>query len=207
MSAKVLAQSADWQSPSPHKSALSPQAWTHHVRAQPETMAFPSPPAGSPMSVSRQRFVRAPANWCPHPVHLIMSSFDPTTVRQAVSEFAPLRAERFRELSAAKDFISELRQKRASYRAIADLLTRHSLPISKTAVADFCHEVLGETSRHQKHRPQKRPPISPVSNAESSSPVAPPLAPLTTGNPGENQQPRVRGPRIAQIRMLKPLNQ
>jgi hypothetical protein len=136
-----------------------------------------------------------------------MSSFDPTTVRKAISEFAPLRPERFRELAAAKDFIIELRQKRASYRSIADLLTRHSLPISKTAVAEFCHEVLGEPAHCQKRRPRKRPPVSDSSNVESPSPVTPPSVPPATGNPGENQQPRVRGPRIAQIRMLKPQNQ
>jgi hypothetical protein len=136
-----------------------------------------------------------------------MTSFDPTTVRKAVSEFAPLRPKRFRELSAAKDFIIELRQKNASYRSIADLLTRHSLPISKTGVAEFCHEVLGEPARCQKHRPRKRPPIYDSSTSKSPSQVALTPVPPTTGNSGENQQPRVRGPRIAQIRMLKPQNQ
>jgi hypothetical protein len=136
-----------------------------------------------------------------------MTAFDPTTVRRAVSEFAPLRPERFRELAVAKDFIIELRQKRASYRSIADLLTRHSLPVSKTAVAEFCHEVLCEPARCQKHRQRKRPPISDSSASESPSQVALTPVPPTTGNPGENQQPRVRGPRIAQIRMLKPQNQ
>ena len=101
------------------------------------------------MSVSRPCDVRALASRRPHQVLMNMTSFDPTTVRKAVSEFAPLRPKRFRELSAAKDFIIELRQKNASYRSIADLLTRHSLPISKTAVAEFCHEVLGEPAHQQ----------------------------------------------------------
>ncbi len=138
---------------------------------------------------------------------MIMNSFDPTTVRKAVSEFAPLRPERFRELSAAKDFIIELRQKRASYRSIADLLTRHGMPISKTAVAQFCHEMLGEPARCQKHRPRKRPPVADSFASETLAPVPSPSVPSATENPGENQQPRVRGPRIAQIRMLKPQNQ
>jgi hypothetical protein len=133
-----------------------------------------------------------------------MSSFDPIIVRKAVTEFAPLRPERFRELSAAKDFISELRQKRASYRSVADLLTRHGLPISKTAVAAFCHVVLGEPTRVGKHRQRKRLPVSEPANGQSPTPVMPPPVPSVSGNDSDNPQPRVRGPRIAQIRMLKP---
>jgi hypothetical protein len=48
-----------------------------------------------------------------------MSSFDPATVRQAVAEFTPLRPQKFQDLIPAKDVIIELRQRRASYRAIA----------------------------------------------------------------------------------------
>jgi hypothetical protein len=135
-----------------------------------------------------------------------MSSFDPIIAHKAVTEFAPPRSERFRELSAAKDFITELRQKRASYRSIADLLTRHGLPIGKTAVAAFCHVVLGETSRSNKHRVRKRPLISDSANGQLPLPATPPSVPPATGNGGENPQTRVRGPRIAQIRMLKPQN-
>jgi len=80
------------------------------------------------------------------------------------------------ELSAAKDFITELRQKRASYRSIADLLTRHGLPIGKTAVAAFCHVVL---ARHpfQQHRPRKRhwflirPMANPLSRHTAICPI------------------------------------
>jgi hypothetical protein len=132
-----------------------------------------------------------------------MSSFDPTTVRKAVTEFAPARPERFQELAAAKDFIRELRQKRASYRSIADLLTRHGLPICKTAVAAFCHEVLGETVRSHKHRPRKRPPVS--NSSSSQSPTLPQSTVVAPQTAPEGDVPRrVRGPRIARIRMLKP---
>jgi len=71
-----------------------------------------------------------------------MSAFDPSAVRQAVEDFTPRRPQKFHDLFPAKDVISELRQKRASYRAIAELLTKHCLPTSKTAIALFCHEVL-----------------------------------------------------------------
>ena len=64
-----------------------------------------------------------------------MSSFDPSSVRAAVARFTPGRPPRFQELSAARDVIVELREKRASYRAIAELLTQHCFPTSKTAIA------------------------------------------------------------------------
>ena len=41
----------------------------------------------------------------------------------------------------------ELRQRRASFRAIAELRTQHCLPTSKTAIAAFCHQVLTEIVR------------------------------------------------------------
>ncbi|MBN9692815.1 MAG: hypothetical protein J0M24_21430 [Verrucomicrobia bacterium] len=58
-----------------------------------------------------------------------MSSFDPTSVRQAVAAFTPRRPQIFQELSSAKDVMIELRQECASFRAIAELLTQRCLPI------------------------------------------------------------------------------
>jgi hypothetical protein len=107
-----------------------------------------------------------------------MIPFHSVEASQAVTEFAPPRPERFRELSAAKDFIAELHKKRASFRSIADLLTRHSLPISKSAMAEFCHEVLGEISRPNK----RRPPASNLSENEPLSTITTPSFLPTTGN-------------------------
>ncbi len=144
------------------------------------------------------------------PEHPRMSSFDPATVRQAVAEFTPRRPQKFQELSSAKEVIVELRQKRASYRAIAELLTQHCLPISKTAVAAFCHEVLGEIVR-PKRRPNRKRPLVPTSNngnghAISPSPEPAPADTDTTndGNGLDTLAVRTRGPRIAQVRMLNP---
>lgn len=129
-----------------------------------------------------------------------MSTFDPTTIRQAVAEFTPRRPQKFQDLLPAKDVIAELRQKRASYRAIADLLTKHCLPTSKTAIAMFCHEVLGESVRPYRRPGRNRTsaPAAPtgvaVVPAESTPLVEPKAAPPT----------RTRGPRIAQVRMLTP---
>jgi hypothetical protein len=139
-----------------------------------------------------------------------MSTFDPATVRQAVAEFTPRRPQRFQELSPAREVIVELRQKRASYRAIAELLTQHCLPTSKTAIAAFCHEILGEITRPKRKPNRKRPVILAVANGShstsESTPFAPPNPAADTPDTAEAEIPiaRTRGPRIAQVRMLKP---
>jgi hypothetical protein len=134
-----------------------------------------------------------------------MSAFDPSKIRKAVEEFTPRRPQRFQELFAAKDVIVELRQKRASYRSIAELLTRHCLPTCKTSVALFCHMILGETTRTR-----GRPPCEQPSESEPPAHRAPVVAPLPTDSGStaqpdgdETRPPRSRGPRIAQVRMLK----
>ncbi len=139
-----------------------------------------------------------------------MSSFDPTSVRQAVAAFTPRRPQRFQELAPAKDVIAELRQKRASYRAIAELLTQHCLPISKTAVAAFCHEVLGEIVRPRRRPGRKRPVSASLANSDpaAASPPPPGAAQVSSFQPANQpeteQEPpvRPRGPRIAQVRMV-----
>lgn len=135
-----------------------------------------------------------------------MSSFDPATVRQAVAEFTPGRPEKFQDLVQAREVIVELRRKRASYRAIAELLTQHCLPISKTAIAAFCHEVLGEIVRPKRRANRKRPSATTpteVANLQSRSP-APPRSSDADANGLDAVPPRSRGPRIAQVRMLNP---
>jgi len=137
-----------------------------------------------------------------------MSSFDPTTVRKAVEEFTPSRPQKFQDLFPAKDVIAELRQKRASYRAIAQLLTKHCLATSKTAIAAFCHQVLGEIVRPRRRPGRKRMFVS--SNGEpapaSPQPNEPDSLPEPIANPvgGGTPQKPSRGPRIAQVRILKP---
>ena len=136
-----------------------------------------------------------------------MSSFNPNKIRKAVEEFTPRRPEKFQELIAAKDVIIELRQKRASYRSIADLLTRHCLPTCKTSVALFCHKILGETVRPYRRSKNEPAPASETPICEDASPAtAPPpeASPPADSKGNEPPQPRARGPRIAQVRMLKP---
>ncbi|MBI3868043.1 MAG: hypothetical protein HY299_05870 [Verrucomicrobia bacterium] len=130
-----------------------------------------------------------------------MTAFDPAAVRQAVAEFTPLRPQKFQDLLPAKDVIAELRQRRASYRAIAELLTQHCLPTSKTAIATFCHQVLAEIVRPRRRPGRKRQPSPAEPNGRAPSPSPEPPA---DSSGGETPQTRSRGPRIAQVRMLKP---
>jgi hypothetical protein len=136
-----------------------------------------------------------------------MSSFDPTTVRKAVEEFTPRRPQKFQDLLPAKDVILELRHKRGSYRSIADFLTQHCLATSKSAVAGFCHQVLGETVRPRRRPSRKRPaaPIEPTGTSATTPQASddrPNLEAPTDGK--ETPKTRTRGPRIAQVRMLTP---
>jgi len=140
-----------------------------------------------------------------------MTTFNPAEVRKAVAEFTPRRPQKFQDLIPAKEVIVELRQKGGSYRAIAELLTQHCLETSKTAIATFCHQVLGENIRPRKRPARKRPPVPLSQNggpaatdlvpaAESSTPAEQ----LQNSDGGETSLTRSRGPRIAQIRKLTP---
>ena len=139
-----------------------------------------------------------------------MSTFDPASVRQAVADFTPRRPQRFQELYSAKEVISELRQKRASYRAIAELLTQHCLPVSKTAVAEFCHEVLREIVRPRRRPGRKRGQSTPSPNRDPNLDAAVTPEDETSATRQPTAEPQVdqtlaarpRGPRIAQVRMV-----
>jgi hypothetical protein len=140
-----------------------------------------------------------------------MTTFDPVEVLKAVAEFTPRRPQKFQDIIPAKEVIVELRQKGGSYRSIADLLTQHCLPTSKTAVAMFCHQVLGENIRPRKRPVRKRPPALSPPNGESAVPDAvragessPPAALVLNSENGQSASTRSRGPRIAQIRKFNP---
>ena len=140
-----------------------------------------------------------------------MPTFDSATLRKAVAEFTPDRPQKFQELIPAKEVIAELRQKRASYRAIAELLTQHCLPTSKTAIAVFCHELLGEIVRPHRRSGRRRPTVSASVDLNGGKPALPGLIddhpkeqPPANSNGGEKPQTHTHGPRIAQVRMLTP---
>ena len=164
-----------------------------------------------------QKIIHVIALPCPHGRRLVsrfsfklfrpMNTFDPAEVRKAVAEFTPLRPQKFQDLLPARDVIVELRQKSASYRSIAELLTQHCLPTSKTAIAMFCHQVLGENIRPRKRPVRRRPPaVTPspslIRPSETVQPGETTPAPEPSTNGDELPLARTRGPRIAQIRKL-----
>ena len=85
-----------------------------------------------------------------------MSPFDPELAGKMVADYAPARPAKFQDLLPARNVIAELRQKGASYGAIAELLTRHNLTTSKTAVTVFCHEVLDAPVRPRRRVSRKK---------------------------------------------------
>src|SRR5438552_1576063 len=125
-----------------------------------------------------------------------MSAFDPASVRQAVAEFTPRSPARFQDLAPAREVIVELRRKHASYREIAELLTQHGLPTSRTTVTAFCHEILGDVNRPKRRAIRKRPPTSAPGNLEGQAPPAgvpqPPPHPPLAGNPPDGNQSETR---------------
>jgi len=198
---------------------------TQFVRRQSATVNNPRPQTGHERNLSatvaRQRLIRVPELSCPHGLRPIsrfssksfrpMNTFDPAEVRKAVAEFTPRRPQKFQDLVPAKEVIVELRQKGGSYRSIAELLTIHCLPTSKTAIAMFCHQVLGENIRPRKRPTRKRPPASALANGGAattdSTPAgesSTPAEPLPNSDGGETSLARSRGPRIAQVRKLNP---
>ena len=84
-----------------------------------------------------------------------MKTLNLDTLRTAIATFVPPRAAKHQHMAPAAELIVELRQKKASYTAIAELLTQHGLAVRKTAVASFCHEILGEV---RKRRTRSRKP-------------------------------------------------
>ena len=128
---------------------------------------------------------------------------DPKNIQKAVTEFMPKRPPKFHELLAAKDWIAELRGKRASYVSIADLLTQHCLPISKSAIAMFCHEVLGEAVHSRRRPARRRVPAASIPGGENTAGELPKPAPATLPRESENASARPRGPHIAKVELLK----
>jgi hypothetical protein len=112
-------------------------------------------------AISKSFPVRLPTHSQPliHNFHR-MTTFDSNLVKKVVTEFRPKRPPKFQELMSAKELVTKLRRKRASYESIAETLGQPCLPISKSAVAMCCYQVLGESVRSRRHPAGKRMPRS-----------------------------------------------
>jgi hypothetical protein len=141
---------------------------------------------------------------------------DLESLRKAVQEFRPNpHRVPFNGLKPVHEAIAALRQKNASYAAIADLLQQHGVKTSRARVAEYGRIVL-EGGKSRKRR--KRANIAPAVSTPATPQIAPgvaaipaPTSPAPTAAPGITPPPpigdsscRSRGPRIANLRMLKP---
>jgi hypothetical protein len=140
-----------------------------------------------------------------------MTTFDSNLIKKVVTEFRPKRPPKFKELMAAKELITELRRKGASYESIAEVLGQHCLPISKSAIAMFCHQVLGESVRSRRRPAKKRMPgsvpaaveIKPALKTHFNATPPPPAH----VNGKEDAGADSRGPHIAKVELLPPEEQ
>jgi len=137
-----------------------------------------------------------------------MTTFDSILIKKVVTEFRPKRPAKFKELMAAKELITELRRKGASYESIAEVLGQHCLPISKSAIAMFCHQVLGESVRCRRRPAKKRMPGSVPAAGEIKPPLkthfnaTPPPPDHVNGK--EDAVADSHGPHIAKVELLPP---
>jgi hypothetical protein len=124
------------------------------------------------------------------------STPDPEVLRKIAEEFqpAPIRIP-FHTLKPYHEFIVMLRNKRASYRSVAELLGQQGVKTSVARVAEYGRIVLdGKKTRKRRKRTQ----IIPTATMPAPAPILPP--PI---DPTDSFQRPSRGPRIANVRMLK----
>lgn len=166
--------------------------------------------------MARSRAQPVAAQFQPHTVSS-MTPFDPSMFSQVVNDFSGAEHEKFHALLPAREHIAELRRKGASYATIAELLSAHSLPTCRSAIARFCHQELGEKPRTRR-RALARRTSQHGSSVDAGSLKAP--APVQS-HPAQGTQPKIsellaasgspatsssksRGPRIAHIPLVDP---
>jgi hypothetical protein len=120
---------------------------------------------------------------------------NPEVLRKIAEEFQPAPSRiPFHTLRPFHEFIVLLRAKRASYRSVAELLEQQGVKTSVARVAEYGRIVLGGKKTRKR---RKRTPIPPAATVSVPTPMPPPIAPT------DSFQPPSRGPRIANVRMLK----
>ena len=111
----------------------------------------------------------------------------------------------FRRLMPFKDGIAELRQKRASYATIAELLTDEGIIVSRKTLTRFCRKFLASESRSK--RKKESEPI-PRTDQPGRPAIATPNQPVSAQLEERRAKligpwtPRKRGPRIADAKNL-----
>lgn len=133
-------------------------------------------------------------------------------LRKAVQEFQPNpHRVAFSGLRPVHDSIAELRKRKISYTAIADLLQQHGVKTSRARVAEYGRIVLdGGRMRRRRKRAGTVPAanIPPLPQSVSAEPAPATTTPAASGNisppPKENAAYVSRGPRIARVEQLPP---
>ena len=152
-----------------------------------------------------------------------ISPTSPTTpnlelLRKAIREYQPDPSRiPFSNLKPFHDSIAELRDKNASYAAIAELLEQHGVKTSRARMAEYGRIVLeGGKKRKQRKRTRTTPTATipatpqsaPVVAAKSTPPATPAPTVTSAGNvpppPKEDSPYRSRGPHIANVKMMTP---
>jgi hypothetical protein len=128
---------------------------------------------------------------------------DPDSIRQAAAEFQPCHRPRYGNLQPWREVIIELRGKGASCEAIAGLLTRHGVKTSRTMVNEYVW-TLPQPKINRRRKPRAAVAVIPTASLPAKPPVEP--APTREPAPLPSVPPKSSGPRIAQVRMLKPQN-
>jgi hypothetical protein len=172
-------------------------------------LATSSPPPTCRHDISKPFPFCPPNNSQPliHNCHR-MTTFDLNLIQKVVTEFRPKRPPKFQELTSAKELITELRRKGASYESISEVLGQNCPPISKSAIAMFCHQVLGESVRSRRRPAKKRMPGSVPAGGENKpalkshfNAIPPPSAPVKGKEDAATDSP---GPHIAKVELLPP---
>ena len=126
---------------------------------------------------------------------------DLAKLQQAVQAYQP-NPHRipFHELKPHHASIVELRNKKAPYAIIADLLQQSGVKTSRARVAEYGRIVLeGGKNRKRSKLRYRIPPAAP----EVKPPTVAAILPVTPPTAGSSLEPRPRGPHIACVRMVK----
>ncbi len=137
---------------------------------------------------------------------------DLESLHKAVQEFRP-NPHRipFSNLKPFHDSIATLRDKKASYSVIAELLQQHGVKISRARVAEYGRTVLDGGKTRKRTKRARTMPAANIPATPQSAPIvaAKPVPTVAQTNsvplpPEQNSPCTSPGPRIAKIEMMSP---
>lgn len=121
---------------------------------------------------------------------------------EAVRNFAGVPPKRFAVLLPLRDGIAELRQKGASFGMIREILAMAGIEVAADTVRRFYREAIEEPRASAKRSPKRERQAAPHPLHPPAPAVPPPLSVPAPPPPAAAEQPRSRGPRIADPRNL-----